>query len=305
MASDSVVPPRRVRETPERTSRRERLFSSRTVDEPSRVERAVYHIILIAACIALVSPFLYVISASLKESGQLFEYPPKWLPIPPYIGHYERLVFDSPFPRWMFNTIFVATIVTISKVFLDSLAGYAFAKLHFFGRNAFFLVMVAMLLVPYGAIILPLYSVVHTLGIHDTYFALILPPLCNPLGVFLMRQVISTLPKDLENAARLDGVSEFGIYRRIVLPLIKPSLVVLAVITFTEMFMSFIWPLVAVRDEDLQVLTVGVASMRNMTSVNFSLWSAAAVLGMVPLAVAFFLFQRQFQARSLAGALKQ
>jgi len=305
MTSPTAPPRRRERPAPTSTSLRDRLFSSRTVDEPSRIERALYHLALIAACIALVSPFVYVISASLKESTQLFEYPPKLLPIPPYLGHYERLVFESPFPRWMFNTLFVATIVTVAKVFLDSMAGYAFAKLHFVGRNAFFLLMVAMLLVPYGAIILPLYTVVHALGIHDTYLALILPPLCNPLGVFLMRQIIMTLPKDLDNAARLDGVSEFGIYRRIVLPLIKPSLVVLAVITFTEMFMSFIWPLVAVRDQDLQVLTVGVASMRNMTSVNFGLWSAAAVLGMVPLGVAFFLFQRQFQARSIAGALKQ
>lgn len=305
MTAESTPTSKRLRNAAPRTSTRDRLFSFRRVDEPSQIERTLYHLILIAACIALVAPFLFVISASLKESGQLFEYPPQWIPVPPYIGHYEKLIFDSPFPRWMFNTIFVATIVTVSKVFLDSMAGYAFAKLHFVGRNAFFLLMVAMLLVPYGAIILPLYTVVRTLGIHDTYLALILPPLCNPLGVFLMRQVIGQLPKDLDNAARLDGVSEFGIYRRIVLPLIKPSLVVLGVITFTEMFMSFIWPLVAVRDADLQVLTVGVASMRNMTSVNFSLWSAAAVLGMVPLGIAFFLFQRQFQARSLAGALKQ
>ncbi|MBX3029904.1 MAG: carbohydrate ABC transporter permease [Chloroflexi bacterium] len=284
---------------------RERLFGGGAAGEPSRFERALYHLVLIASCIVLVGPFLMVISASLKESGQLFEYPPRWLPFPPYLGQYEKLLTDSAFPRWMFNTLFVGTIVTVAKVFLDSMAGYAFAKLHFVGRNVFFLLMIAMLLVPYGAIILPLYTVSHALGIHDTYLALILPPLCNPLGVFLMRQVISMLPRDLENAARLDGVSEFGIYRRIVLPLIKPSLVVLAIITFTDMYMSFIWPLVAVRDTDLQVLTVGVASMRNMTSVNFSLWSAAAVLGMVPLALAFFLFQRQFQARSIAGALKQ
>jgi ABC-type glycerol-3-phosphate transport system permease component len=288
-----------------RPSRRERLFASRTVDEPSRIERVLYHLVLILACVALVAPFLNVIGASLKESGQLFEYPPRWLPVPPYFGQYERLLFESAFPRWMFNTLLVATVVTVAKLFLDSLAGYAFAKLHFVGRNVLFVLMIAMLLVPYGAIILPLYSVTHALGIGDSYLALILPPLANPLGVFLMRQVIAGLPRDLDNAARLDGVSEFGIYRRVVLPLIKPTLVVLAVITFTDMYMSFIWPLVAVRDEDLQVLTVGVASMRNMTSVNFGLWSAAAVLGMVPLAIFFFLFQRQFQARSIAGALKQ
>jgi multiple sugar transport system permease protein len=120
-----------------------------------------------------------------------------------------------------------------------------------------------------------------------------------------MRQFILALPRDLENAARLDGVSEFGIYRRIILPLIKPGLVVLAVIVFTEQFMSFVWPLVATQSEDLLLLTTGVAGLRARGGVNYGLWSAAAVMAIVPIAVFFFLLQRQFLARSLAGALKQ
>src|SRR5262249_17513315 len=149
------------------------------------------------------------------------------------------------------------------------------------------------LMVPFGVLIVPLWEIVHALGITNTYLALILPALANPLGAFLMRQFILGLPKDLENAARLDGVSEWGIYWRIVLPLVKPGLVVLPVIIFTDQFMSFIWPLVSTSSDDLQVLTVGLASFRAKGGVNYGLWSAAAVMSLVPIAIFFFLLQRQ------------
>jgi multiple sugar transport system permease protein len=270
-----------------------------------RLEQLFSHLILILVALTLVSPFFYVISASLKDSTSLFAYPPKWLPIPPFTGNYTRLLFETGFLRWMANTLFVAGTITLAKVFLDSMAGYALAKIDFTGKRVIFILMLILLMVPFGVLLVPLWSVVHALGLTDTYFALILPPLANPLGVFLMRQFILGLPKDLENAARLDGVSEFGIYRRIILPLIKPGLVVLAVIIFTDAYMSFIWPLVSTTSDDLQVLTVGVAALRAKGAVNYGLWSASAVMSMVPIAIVFFTLQRQFLARSLAGALKQ
>lgn len=270
-----------------------------------RFASAWIHVLLWLAVVALVLPFLYVISASLKDSGSLFAYPPKWIPYPPFTGNYERLLFESGFPRWVVNTLFVAGTITLVKVFLDSMAGYALAKLDFTGRRAIFLLLLALLMVPFGVLLVPLWNVAHSLGITDTYLALILPPLANPLGVFLMRQFILGLPKDLENAARLDGVSEFGIYWRIVLPLVKPGLVVLAVVIFTDAYMSFIWPLVSTTSDDLQVMTVGIATMRAKGAVDFGLWSAAAVMSMVPIGIFFFALQRQFLARSLAGALKQ
>jgi multiple sugar transport system permease protein len=269
------------------------------------METTFSHAVLILVAITLVAPFYFVLAASLKDSGQLFSYPPQWLPLPLFFGNYERLIFDSGFLRWMFNTLFVAGTVTILKVFLDSMAGYALAKLEFRGKRLIFLLMLMLLMVPFGVILIPLWSIAHSLHITNTYLGLILPPLANPLGVFLMRQFILGLPRDLENAARLDGVSEFGIYRRIILPLIKPGLVVLAVIIFTDQFMSFIWPLVATQSDDLQVLTVGIAGLRAKGGVNYGLWSASAVMALVPIAVFFFMLQRQFLARSLAGALKQ
>jgi multiple sugar transport system permease protein len=254
---------------------------------------------------ALVAPFYYVVLASLKDSLEIFSYPPKLLPIPPYLGNYRQLLWETDFLRWMFNTLFVASSVTLIKVFLDSLAGYALAKIEMTGKRVIFLLMVSLLMVPISALIVPLWSLVSDMGLINTYLALILPPLANPLGAILMRQFILGLPRDLENAARLDGVSEFGIYWRIVLPLIKPGLVVLAVIIFTDQFMSFIWPLIATNSDELQVLTVGVASLRAHGGVNYGLWSASAVMSLVPIAIFFFILQRQFLARSLAGALKQ
>jgi multiple sugar transport system permease protein len=270
-----------------------------------RAERWFSHLVLLLVAITLVTPFYFVIAASLKDNSALFEYPPRWLPIPPFLGNYERLLFDSNFPRWMINTLFVAGTVTIIKVFLDSMAGYALARLDFTGKRVLFLLMLVLLMVPFGVILIPLWWIAHELHITNTYLALILPPLANPLGVFLMRQFILALPPELENAARLDNVSEFGIYRRIILPLVKPGLVVLAVIVFTDQFMSFIWPLIATQNDSLQVLTTGVAGLRARGAVNYGLWSAAAVMALVPIAVFFFLLQRQFLARSLAGALKQ
>ena len=279
--------------------------AARAAQRRVMMERTLTHLVLIAAAVACAAPFFYVIAASLKDQGALFHYPPVWVQIPPSLENYQRLLFGSGFPRWMLNTLVVATTVTTAKLFLDSMAGYALAKLEFTGRRVVFLLMIMLLMVPLAALLIPLWSIAHNLHITNTYLALMLPPLANPLGVFLMRQFILGLPKDLENAARLEGVSEFGIYWRIILPLVKPGLVVLAVIIFTDQFMSFVWPLVAATNDDLLVLTVGVASLRAKGGVNFGLWSAAAVLSLLPIAIFFFALQRQFLARSTAGALKQ
>jgi multiple sugar transport system permease protein len=299
MATSSAVRPR------VRTTTGIAPDAARAAQRRVTMERTLTHVVLIAATVACAAPFFYVVAASLKDQGALFHYPPVWVQVPPSVENYQRLLLESGFPRWMLNTLIVATSVTTAKLFLDSMAGYALAKLEFTGKRVVFLLMITLLMVPFAALLIPLWSIAHNLHITNTYLALILPPLANPLGVFLMRQFILGLPKDLENAARLEGVSEFGIYWRIILPLVKPGLVVLAVIIFTDQFMSFVWPLVAATNDDLLVLTVGVASLRAKGGVNFGLWSAAAVLSLLPIAIFFFALQRQFLARSIAGALKQ
>jgi multiple sugar transport system permease protein len=260
---------------------------------------------LAIATLIFVVPFYYVVLSSLKHNDQIFSYPPKLLPLPVFFGNFKELLQQTQFLRWMLNTLIVAGSVSLIKVFLDSMAGYALAKLQITGKRPIFLLMLILLMVPLSALIVPLWSLVNKLGLLDTYWALILPALANPLGVFLMRQFILGLPSDLMDAARLDGLGEFEIYRRIVLPLIKPGLVVLAVIIFTDQYMGFIWPLIATTSNNMELLTVGVAGLHSRGGVDYGLWSASAVMSLVPIAIVFFGLQRQFLSRSLTGALKQ
>jgi multiple sugar transport system permease protein len=261
--------------------------------------------VIVIGCVVAVGPFFYLLSTSLKSTTVLFRYPPEWIPEEFFWGNYGHLLHDTQFPRWMLNTLLVAVAVTALKVLFDSMAGYAFAKMDFPGKNVLFVLIIATLMIPFSAILIPLYFLVRDFGMLNTYWALILPPLANPIGIFLMRSFVESLPGDLENAARLDGASEFRIYWTVILPLVKPGLVVLAVLTFLVQYTSFIWPLVAATGDDMKLVTVGMATQRGVNEVNYGLFSAGALMALVPITVFFIVLQRYFIAGSLAGALKQ
>ena len=264
-----------------------------------------YHFGLALIVFLFVAPFYYVLVASMKPGSEVFAFPPNLVPWPPDFTNYEHLLAQTAFLRWMGNTILVAVSVTTIKLFLDSMAAYALAKIDFTGKRLVFIAMLMTLMVPGGVLIIPLWTVMNSLGLLNTYAALILPPLASPFGTILLRQFILGLPRDLDNAARLDGLSEWGIYWHIVLPLIRPGLVVLGVIIFTDQFMSFLWPLIATTDDSMTMLTVGVAAMRAHGGIDYGMWSAAAMLSLLPIAIVFFVMQKQFLSTSLAGALKQ
>ena len=177
--------------------------------------------------------------------------------------------------------------MTLITLVIDTLAGYAFARLRFPGRTALFALVISTLMIPTAAIVAPLYIMVSRLpdwthaGI-NTYLGMILPMVCSPLGVFMMRQFISTLPEGLVEAARLDGASEFQIFRKIVLPLMKPAIVVLGIFTFMFQWVNFLWPLVITTTDDMKTLTVGVASLQGQFVTDWGVISAAAVMTMVP-----------------------
>jgi ABC-type glycerol-3-phosphate transport system permease component len=265
---------------------------------------ATYAVLALAAFVAMV-PFLYVVSTSLKDTIALFSYPPEWIPRDPTLINYRDLIRDNPFLRWTLNSLIVASSVTVIKVVIDSMAGYAFAKMNFPGKNALFLLVLMTLMVPFAATLLPLFIIVRDLHLTNSYLGLILPPLASPIGIFMMRQFIETLPADLENAARLDGCSEFQIYRRVIVPLIRPPLVVLGVFTFMNQWTSYLWPLVIGTKTEMFTLTVGVQSLRSLFTVNWGILSAGAVLSMLPLVLVFLFLQRYFIAGSIAGALKE
>jgi multiple sugar transport system permease protein len=266
---------------------------------------AIWVAVLVFCAVAII-PFLYLVSTSFKEQRDLFSYPPEWIPSEWFLGNYERLLFERPFLRWTLNTFFVAGTITLLKVIFDSMAAYAFAKMDFFGKRALFFVLLSAVMVPISVLIIPLFFLVRSFGLLDTYWALILPPLANPVGIFMLRAFIQTLPDDIENAARVDNCNPFQIYWHVILPLVKPGLVVVAIYTFYLQYTNFVWPVVVTRDENLFLLTNGLASLHTTFFLrDWGLISAASMLAMVPITFVFLLFQRQFVAASLAGALKE
>ena len=276
---------------------------------PPRRGRSLYLIaiygILVLAVMTSMLPFLYVISSSLKDSVALFSYPPEWIPTHPTLDNYRSLMTDYPFLRWTMNSLIVASSVTLIKIVIDSMAGYAFAKMSFPGKDALFLVVLMTLMVPFAATLIPLFIIVRDLKLTNTYLGLILPALANPIGIFMMRQFIESLPGELENAARLDGCSEWQIFTRVILPLMRPGLVVLGVFLFMNQWTSYLWPLVIGTKQEMFTLTVGVQSLRALFSVDWGVLSAGAVLSMLPLVLVFIFLQRYFIAGSIAGALKE
>jgi multiple sugar transport system permease protein len=256
-------------------------------------------------CAVAVLPFAYVVSASFKATQSLFTFPPEWIPADPTLGNYRRLFTDLPFERWTLNTLLVAGSVAALKVVFDSMAGYAFSKLTFTGRRTLQGLMLATVMIPPAVLIIPLFFLVRDAGLLDTYWALILPPLANPIGIFMMRGFIDALPGELVQAARIDGAGPLRTYWHVVLPLVRPGLVVVGVYAFLIQYTNFVWPLVATSSEDLYVLTTGLARLKpNFTAPDWGLISAGSIAAMVPITVVFLLLQRQFVTASLAGALK-
>jgi multiple sugar transport system permease protein len=257
-------------------------------------------------CVVALAPFMYVLSTSLKETRSLFQFPPDWIPDQPTLGNFVRLVADHPFLRWTANTLFVSATVAGLKVAFDSMAGYAFAKLEFTGRRLVLGLMLATVMVPAAVLIIPLFFLVRDANLLDTYWALILPPLANPIGIFMMRGFIQGLPADLDRAARIDGCGPWRTYWHVVLPLVRPGLVVVGIYTFLLQYTNFVWPLVATSSEDLYVLTTGLARLKpNFTAPDWGLISAGSIAAMLPITAIFLLLQRQFVSASLAGALKE
>ncbi len=268
-----------------------------------------YGALTLFAVIAI-GPFLYLLSPSLRQSYDLFTFPPQWLPKSLYLGNFGAVIHQTSYLRWGLNTFIFATSVTVITLVIDTLAGYAFARLRFPGRSVLFVLVLSCLMIPTAAIVAPLYIIVSNLprwthaGV-NTYPAMILPMVCSPLGVFMMRQFMSTLPEGLVEAARLDGASEFQIFRKIVLPLMKPAIVVLGIFTFMFQWVNFLWPLVITTTDSMKTLTVGIASLQGQFVTNWGIISAASVMTMVPITIVFLIFQRWFVQASMAGALKQ
>jgi len=252
---------------------------------------SLFCLMVIVAFVMLV-PFFWMFSTSLKSLGEVFEYPPKWIPRQPHWENYARVWSVVPFGRYLLNSVIVSGSITLLHLLVASLSAFAFARLNFPGRDKLFLLYLATLMIPGQVTMIPNFILIKLLRLTDTYTGLILPNVFTAFGVFLLRQFFMTIPKDYEDAARIDGASRFYIYSRIILPLSVPALSTLAVFTFVFQWNNLLWPLVVVSKDSMKTVTIGLASFQGMYGTTWNLLMAAAVIGVLPSIVAFLIGQR-------------
>lgn len=264
------------------------------VNKRIQIRRASIYLGLGFVAISMLLPFFWMVSTSLKIEQEVYEYPPKILPENIKWENYKEALTILPFGRFFLNTFIMAFSIVMGQLLICSLAGYAFARLNFPGRDKWFVLYLSTMMLPLIVLLIPRYLLVNALGWVDTYWGLILTEINSVWGIFLLRQFFSTLPVDLEDAARLDGASEFKIYWRIILPLSKPALATLGLFSFMWSWQSFLWPLIVTDSVEMRPVEVGIAMFHSMYQADWTYQMAAAVTVMVPTIVLFLFTQRYF-----------
>lgn len=256
--------------------------------------RVVIHALLLTGAAASLVPFAWMVSTSLKPQGVVFTYPPQWVPDPLTWTNYLTAWTSMPFWRFFSNTARIAVLIVAGQLFTCSLAGYAFARLRFPGRDALFVLYLATMMIPLQVTIIPTFVVMRHLGWINTHLAIVVPQLAGAFGTFLLRQWYLSMPRDLEDAARIDGCSPFGTYWRIFLPLSRPALATLAVFTFMHAWNDFLWPLIVISSEGKRTLTVGLAYFIRQHTTDWTALMAGSVTSLLPIIVLFLAAQRYF-----------
>lgn len=253
-----------------------------------------WHLVLLPIAFVMVVPLLWITVTSLQTLNETRHYPPTLIPTSLQFGNYTEVLRHTPFTRWFTNTLVVTLASVAGNLILCSLAGYAFARIRFFGRNIVFVLILATLMIPFQVTVIPTFLIVRQLGLIDTLGALILPNLAGAFGIFMLRQFFLTLPIELEEAARIDGASRLGVLFKIVLPLSGPALATLAVITFLWTWNDFFWPLITIYSANKMTLQLGLATFQGAHQTNTNLLMAANVMSVLPMLLLFFAAQRYF-----------
>lgn len=266
------------------------------------------HYVSLVALVFLASiaviPLYWMVVTALQQPTLTVTFPPKWFPSNPTLVNFERF-FRRPFiARWTYNSLIVAVAITFFHMLFSVMAGYAFAKKRFPGRDILFWLYVGSMMVPNQVTLAPLFILMSRFNLLNTYSGIILPGIAGPFGVFLMKQFMSTLPAELIDAAKIDGCGEWGTFARIIVPLSKPGLAVLGIFTFVAQWNEFLWPLIVTNSSAMRTLPVGLALLQEELPMQYGLLMAGATYAAVPMLVIFFAFQRFFLKGVTVGALK-
>lgn len=252
------------------------------------------YVVIIVVSLMMVLPFVWMLSASLKAETEIFGFPIKWVPETFRWDNYSEVWTSVPFHLYYLNTIKIAVITTILVIINSSLAGYAFAKIKFPESNRVFFIYVATMMIPYQVMMIPQFMLMNKLGLVNSHWALIILGTFNPFGVFLFRQFFLSIPDELLEAARIDGLSEFGIYWRIIMPLSRPAIASLVIFSFMHSWNDFLGPLIYLTSDRLYTLQLGIQHFITEYNTEYALLMAAAVSAIVPTILVYFLAQDHF-----------
>jgi len=267
-----------------------------------RPGRVVAWTVLFLGGIVMTTPLLYMFSTSLKSAGQVYDL--RLIPADPTLANYIKVLSDGRFTRWFFNSVLIATIVTLSCLFFDSLVAYTLAKFRFPGRYVVFLAILSTLMIPTEMLVIPWYLMASKFGWVDTYWGIMFPGLITAFGVFLMKQFFETVPDDFLEAARIDGLNEFAIWWKVALPLVTPALSALAIFTFLGNWTAFFWPLIVTTSRELYTLPVGLSSFAVEQSIQWEMIMTGAALATLPTLLVFLVLQRYIVRGVMLAGLK-
>ncbi|HEV7812909.1 MAG TPA: carbohydrate ABC transporter permease [Leifsonia sp.] len=255
---------------------------------------------LIVGALIMVFPFIWTLVTSVSPGASLTT-TPKLIPDNPSLAPYAELFQRVPFGQVILNSVLIAVVSTVFQLVTSSMAAYVFARMPFRGRGAIFVLYLATLMIPFQVLIVPLFVEMKSLGLINTYVGAILPTIASAFGVFLLRQAISTVPYELDQAATLDGAGHFRVFFQIVLPLVRPALATLAVFGFLNTWNSFLWPLIILRDPAMQTLPVALSSLQGQFSTQWDVLMAGSVVSIIPM-FALYVFAQKYIVQGVAGA---
>ena len=257
-----------------------------------RTAKIIIYVFLTLGALSMAIPYVWMIVTSVKPIEEIQAYPPSFYVRHPTFAPYLELFSILPMWRYLFNSLVVASLVTLCNVFFCSLAGYAFAKHKFFGRDKIFLLLLSAIMIPYQVNLIPGFIIVKNLGWLNSFYSLIIPNMAMVFGVFLCRQYIMSIPNDLLDTAKIDGCSEFTIYRIIIFPLIKPALTTLAIFTFLSQWNSFVWPLIVIHTSTMRTVPLALSVLNSQFGANFSMVMVGATVVTLPVLIIFLCLQK-------------
>ena len=269
-----------------------------------RLPFSPWHLLLAPVAFVFALPLIWMVLSSFMSQAQINQFPPTIIPSSLHLEGWNKVLGDSEFPTWFLNSTIVSAVTVVANLVFCSLAGYAFARLRFRGSTVLFLLILFTLVIPFEITMIPTFIIMDKLGLQNTLAALIIPALVTPLGVFLMRQFFVNLPREVEEAAQIDGCSRLGVLRHVALPLAVPALSTLAALTFLTAWNELLWPLIVISSDDKSTLPLGLTTFQGLHTQDLSAIMAGDVITTLPVLLAFLLAQRTFIQSLTSSAVK-